>query len=71
MRALTKDELGQLAGGIKNYGETEESRNFILGAGIGIIFSTIILETELFSLGSLVAAMIGGALYAALIDEKK
>lgn len=68
MRILTQNELVQLTGGIQNYGVSNESRPFILGAGIGAIVSAMVLETT--PLGTFMAAIMVGGLFSMFIDPE-
>lgn len=66
MRTLTNNELMQLAGGIQNYGTSDEQQIFILGAGLGAIFSAVLLETNVF--GTLAGALIGGMISSIMMS---
>lgn len=68
MRVLSKNELGQLAGG--NINEPEHKGDlFMVGAILGVLISDLVFEADL--LGMTIGAVVGGVLFTGLHDDKK
>lgn len=65
MRVLSQNELVQLAGGLHTHLEDEASQAFVMGAGIGAIFSAILLESNI--IGTLTGAVLIGMLFSRLV----
>ncbi len=65
MRILKQNEFVQISGGIQNFGASDESQIFILGAGIGAIISSILFEARID--GILIGALAGGIVTSVFI----
>lgn len=68
MRILKQNEFTQIGGGIQNLGTSDESRIFIIGAGIGAITSVTLFEARI--QGILFSALVGGLVTSVFMNPE-